>query len=343
MKKSKIIISVIIIIAVLLSGFFIYVNGLDKAFDPDSDELVTVKIEQGSVTDQIADLLEEKGIIKSASSFRLYSDFKRYGNRYLAGIYEFSPSMTLSEICHKLINGDTASTGFTVPEGYNITQIADRLEEKGVIDRDKFDNLLKNGDFDYWFLRDAQKGENHLEGFLFPETYNIELGVTEEDIITMMLNQFDSIFTDEMKKQADDLGLSINEVMTVASIIERETQVPEERGKVASVIYNRLDIDMPLQMCSTVQYILGEQKEILTNADISIDSPYNTYLNPGLPPGPICCPGLESIKAALNPDKTDYLYFVVSDKLDGTQKFSKDYAQFEKDKAAYYEALEGNN
>lgn len=136
------------------------------------------------------------------------------------------------------------------------------------------------------------------------------------------------------------MGYSLNEIMVIASIIERETQVDEERGKVSSVIYNRLKEGMPLQMCSTVQYILGEQKEILSNADTQIESPYNTYINQGLPPGPICCPGLASIEAALYPDETDYLYFVVSDKLDGTQKFSSDYNQFLKDKEDYYNALE---
>ena len=248
--------------------------------------------------------------------------------------------MTLSEIAEIIISGKTNNITFTIPEGYTIYQMADKLSEEGIVDREKFVSLLPDGNFSYDFLSDAQSGKNHLEGYLFPETYTVEFGADEETIINTMLNQFDTVFTEEFKARAEELGYSLNEIMVIASIIERETQVDEERGKVSSVIYNRLKEGMPLQMCSTVQYILGEQKEILSNADTQIESPYNTYINQGLPPGPICCPGLASIEAALYPDETDYLYFVVSDKLDGTQKFSSDYNQFLKDKEDYYNALE---
>ncbi len=342
MRNKLLLVIVCAIIVLLIAGIaaLIYINGLDKAYDSSKSDTINVTVEMGSTTEDIGTLLQEEGIIESSSDFKFFSKVKGYDGKYQAGTYALAPSMTLSEIAEIIISGKTNNITFTIPEGYTIYQMADKLSEEGIVDREKFVSLLTDGNFSYDFLSDAQSGKNHLEGYLFPETYTVEFGADEETIINTMLNQFDTVFTEEFKARAEELGYSLNEIMVIASIIERETQVDEERGKVSSVIYNRLKEGMPLQMCSTVQYILGEQKEILSNADTQIESPYNTYINQGLPPGPICCPGLASIEAALYPDETDYLYFVVSDKLDGTQKFSSDYNQFLKDKEDYYNALE---
>lgn len=342
MRNKLLLVIVCTIIVLLIAGIaaLIYINGLDKAYDSSKSDTINVTVEMGSTTEDIGTLLQEEGIIESSSDFKFFSKVKGYDGKYQAGTYALAPSMTLSEIAEIIISGKTNNITFTIPEGYTIYQMADKLSEEGIVDREKFVSLLTDGNFSYDFLSDAQSGKNHLEGYLFPETYTVEFGADEETIIKTMLNQFDTVFTEEFKARAEELGYSLNEIMVIASIIERETQVDEERGKVSSVIYNRLKEGMPLQMCSTVQYILGEQKEILSNADTQIESPYNTYINQGLPPGPICCPGLASIEAALYPDETDYLYFVVSDKLDGTQKFSSDYNQFLKDKEDYYNALE---
>lgn len=342
MRNKLLLVIVCAIIVLLIAGIaaLIYINGLDKAYDSSKSDTINVTVEMGSTTEDIGTLLQEEGIIESSSDFKFFSKVKGYDGKYQAGTYALAPSMTLSEIAEIIISGKTNNITFTIPEGYTIYQMADKLSEEGIVDREKFVSLLTDGNFSYDFLSDAQSGKNHLEGYLFPETYTVKFGADEETIINTMLNQFDTVFTEEFKARAEELGYSLNEIMVIASIIERETQVDEERGKVSSVIYNRLKEGMPLQMCSTVQYILGEQKEILSNADTQIESPYNTYINQGLPPGPICCPGLASIEAALYPDETDYLYFVVSDKLDGTQKFSSDYNQFLKDKEDYYNALE---
>ena len=342
MRNKLLLVIVCAITVLLIAGIaaLIYINGLDKAYDSSKSDTINVTVEMGSTTEDIGTLLQEEGIIESSSDFKFFSKVKGYDGKYQAGTYALAPSMTLSEIAEIIISGKTNNITFTIPEGYTIYQMADKLSEEGIVDREKFVSLLTDGNFSYDFLSDAQSGKNHLEGYLFPETYTVEFGADEETIINTMLNQFDTVFTEEFKARAEELGYSLNEIMVIASIIERETQVDEERGKVSSVIYNRLKEGMPLQMCSTVQYILGEQKEILSNADTQIESPYNTYINQGLPPGPICCPGLASIEAALYPDETDYLYFVVSDKLDGTQKFSSDYNQFLKDKEDYYNALE---
>lgn len=342
MRNKLLLVIVCAIIVLLIAGIaaLIYINDLDKAYDSSKSDTINVTVEMGSTTEDIGTLLQEEGIIESSSDFKFFSKVKGYDGKYQAGTYALAPSMTLSEIAEIIISGKTNNITFTIPEGYTIYQMADKLSEEGIVDREKFVSLLTDGNFSYDFLSDAQSGKNHLEGYLFPETYTVEFGADEETIINTMLNQFDTVFTEEFKARAEELGYSLNEIMVIASIIERETQVDEERGKVSSVIYNRLKEGMPLQMCSTVQYILGEQKEILSNADTQIESPYNTYINQGLPPGPICCPGLASIEAALYPDETDYLYFVVSDKLNGTQKFSSDYNQFLKDKEDYYNALE---
>ena len=201
--------------------------------------------------------------------------------------------------------------------------------------------LLLTKKFDYSFLDDSVQGESRLEGFLFPDTYSVPKGSNEKFIINEMLKRFDEIYTPDMRKKAKKMGYTDREIVTVASIIERETVLDDERAKVASVIYNRLDKNMKLQMCSCVQFLLGKQKHFLDENDISIESPYNTYIYEGLPPGPIACPGKASLEAALNPAKTDYIYFVVSDKGDGSMKFSKDYDEFLKNKEDYYASVEG--
>ena len=172
-------------------------------------------------------------------------------------------------------------------------------------------NAVANEKFDYSFLDDSVQGESRLEGFLFPDTYSVPKGSSEKFIINEMLKRFDEIYTPDMRKKAKKMGYTDREIVTVASIIERETVLDDERAKVASVIYNRLDKNMKLQMCSCVQFLLGKQKHFLDENDISIESPYNTYIYEGLPPGPIACPGKASLEAALNPAKTDYIYFVV--------------------------------
>ena len=342
-SKKNILIVVIILLLAFCTGIGIYFSKLGEAFDENNTDTVTITIASGSSTEMIGQALAEQGIIESGSQFRLWSRLKGYDSRYQAGTYSFSPSMTFEEIAEILVGGAVDMFTFTIPEGYTIKQVADTLSEQGFVDRERFMELLETGDFDYPFLEGAQDNENHLEGYLFPNTYTLAVGATEEDIIRVMLDQFEKEVTQEYYEKAESMGYTINEIITIASIIEREAMVDEERPLVASVIYNRLAIDMPLQMCSTVQYILGEPKAILSNADTQIASPYNTYINQGLPPGPICSPGIASIRAALNPADTEYLYFVLSEKLDGTSNFSSDYNQFLKDSQAYYDAYEAAN
>lgn len=344
MKNSKKIIgAIVLILALAVAGGFFLFNSWASPYDSNNTSEQLIDIPQGSSTYDIGYILEEKGIIKDAKGFRYYSKIKGFDGKFLAGKYALSPSMSADEIANILISGKTSANFATIPEGYHVNQIAEALEKQGVVSAKDFLYEAEHGKFDYDFIDDSIKGPERLEGFLFPDTYQFETGADAHAVIDTMLKNFDGKFTKEYRNKAKKMGYSVREMVTIASIIERETQKSDERPKVASVIYNRLEIDMPLQMCSTVQFILGEQKAVLSEADTRLESPYNTYLYGGLPEGPICSPGLESIKAALNPADTNYLYFVVSEKLDGSQNFSSDYQKFEKDKEAYYKAYEEKN
>lgn len=340
----RIIILILCMLIVMTLAIVIYAQGIgDNAADPNNKEEITFSVPEGSSTSAIGDLLKADGLIASADSFKLYSKFKHYDGTYQAGYYALSPSMTMHEIAEILSCGKTSNISFTIPEGYTEYDIAKVLSKQGLVNKKEFTKLLEDDSFrsEYSFLEDAQEGSHYLEGYLFPSSYQIPVNSSGEYIIETMLNAYDEIFTDEYRARAKELGYTENEIITIASIIEKEAAADQDRDKIASVIYNRLKIDMPLQMDSTIQYILGlehKRKTDLLIDDTQIESEYNTYTNPGLPPGPIACPGEAAIHAALYPADTDYLYFILSDKLDDTMAFSEDYDQFLKDKDAYYEA-----
>jgi len=209
----------------------------------------------------------------------------------------------------------------TIPEGYTVTQIEEILAEKGIVDRTRFREALKSEDFSLPYLSPAPRDPRHLEGFLFPATYEFPAGLAEKEIIGLMLQRFDAVLTPELQRRSQAMGLSVREVVTLASLVEREARLDEERPIIAAVFLNRLRRGMRLESCATIQYILGKQKEKLTYRDLQIPSPYNTYLHDGLPPGPIANPGLASIKAVLYPAEVDYLYFVARG--DGSHYFSR--------------------
>lgn len=343
--KAKKIAAVAAAVVLIAAVCIIVLGSMGKPMDSAATENKTINIESGLGTGQIAEVLAENEIIDSTFNFKLLSRVKGYDNKYKAGRYTLSASMSFEQIAEILMDGKVNTIKFTIPEGYTIYQVADKLSQEGFVDRAVFVDLLENEDFssEFEFLKGAQDNKNRLEGYLYPNTYIVDEGATERDIIVCMLNQFEKEVTEKHYKKAQKMNLTMNEVLTIASIIERECDVSKEGALVASVVYNRLEIGMALQMCSTVQYILGEPKAILSIADTQIESPYNTYLHQGLPPGPICSPGIAAIEAALNPADTDYIYFVLSDKLDGTSNFSNNYEQFQRDSAAYGKAYEAAN
>lgn len=336
-NRRRLLISIIIIIGIIIIAaaavYTLYMGKESKPAEPGSKEYVTVTIPTGTGTAGIANILDENKIIDNTGVFKLLSKSKGYDGKFKAGQYSLSPGMSMEEIMKILVSGKAETIRFTIPEGYDIRRTTEKLSKDGLINAETFAKEIETGQFNYEFLKGAPAGPDRLEGFLFPETYEIFANANEHDIIDKMLYQFNKVFTDEYYARAEELGMSVRDVITLASIIEREARVPEDRPVIASVFYNRLKINMPLQSCATVQYILGEQKPVLSIKDTKIESPYNTYLHPGLPPGPIASPGADSIKAALYPADTDYLYFLA--KGDGSHAFSSTYEQFLKDKAKY--------
>jgi UPF0755 protein len=235
--------------------------------------------------------------------------------------------MSVEQIVNKLAagNAEVNSKRFTIPEGFELRQIAERLESEGLVNKDEFYAAIDKSKFDYAFVKDIPNRDNKLEGYLFPDTYDVFKNATEEEIINKMLNRFDQVFTEEYRQRAKELNMSYDQVITLASIIEREAKLDKERKIISAVFHNRLKKNIKLQSCATVQYLLKEQKEVLTYKDLEVDSPYNTYKYAGLPKGPIASPGAKSIEAALYPDKVDYLYFVANK--DGSHIFTKTYQE----------------
>lgn len=342
-KRSKAIPIIIVTLVVILAGgggFAVYMNQAGKPVSPGSTDTVNVNVAAGTGTKGIAKLLEKNGLIKSPEAFEIQTAFNGYKEKYKAGDYLLSPGMSMEKIMDTIASGHVNTVRFTIPEGYDIRRITDKLSSEGLIQPDAFAKELENGVFDYPFLKDAPPGPNRLEGFLYPNTYDVFVNASEHDIIDRMLSQFNKEFKQEYYDQAKKMGLTVNQLITVASLVEREAKVDSERPLIASVIYNRLNKKMKLQIDATVQYALGDQKTRLYNKDLKIDSPYNTYKIQGLPPGPICSPGMKSIEAALNPAKTDYLYYVASPKLDGTHQFTDSGQQQQQFAKEYHKAAD---
>jgi UPF0755 protein len=291
--------------------------------------VVTVKVKPGDSATEISRTLEDAKVIRPGSGiiFRTLVRLRNVGGKFTAGDHQIIRGMSMNQIIDVLTTPPKIDeVTVTFPEGMRIEEYATRLKESGVIDNeDAFVQATKES-YDFDFLRFRPSGVG-LEGYLFPDTYRFVRGSKPRDIITRMLQNFDRQLTPEMRAQAEAQRRTIHQIVTLASIIEKEAQKPEERPTVAGVYVNRLDRDMPLQADPTVQYVIGTPgnwwpKDNVVLADaLKKPGPYNTYLTPGLPPGPIANPGLASLKAALNPEKHDYLYFVA--KGDGYHAFAR--------------------
>ena len=333
-------IAILLILAVIGAGVsYLYIRGYDKTQDPTSGKTIEFIVAPGMSTTAIASALEEKGLIGSTFLFKQKSKWQGYDGRYQAGTFHLSPSMTMEELMNALMDAKKESVRFTIPEGYTIRQTAAALSEQGLVDEQEFLRLLEEEDFDFRFMSEVGKGADRLEGFLFPDTYDVFVGASERDIILKMLSRFDEVFLPEYYDRAEELDRSVLEIVTIASLVEEETRAPEERKRVSGVLYNRLEIGMKLGFCSTIQYLLGEPKELLLYSDLEIDSPYNTYMYTGLPPGPISSPGKECILAALYPEETDYIYFVLKAYGSTEHNFAVTSAEFYQYKEEYSKTL----
>lgn len=276
---------------------------------PAEDELVYIRIAPGMSSNEIGTLLEQEGVIDSQLQFWLAVKLNAADSSFKVGIFELSKDMRPGDALNVLVNGQSVAARVTIPEGLNVREVAKLFADKGLADEQEFLAEAKNfAPYDY--IEAVPKADYRIEGFLFPDTYDFANDATPKDIMQKMADEFDNKLTAEMRQQAAERNMSIYELVTMASLVEKEARYPEDRPIIAQVFFKRLDINMPLQTDTTLQYLLDEAKEDLTIADTKMDSPYNTYQHYGLPPGPIASPGIASIEAVLNPASTDYLYFV---------------------------------
>lgn len=275
----------------------------------EGDDAVYVRIRPGMSSSQIGQLLEEQGVIDSQAKFWLAVKLNSADSRFQAGVFELQRNMRTGDALNVLINGHSVAVRVTVPEGLNVRQVAKLFAEQGLVDEQEF--LAEARSFaPYDYIEAVPEADYRIEGFLFPDTYDFANDVTPRDIMKRMADEFDSRLTQDMRRQAEERQLSIYELVTLASLVEKEARYPEDRPVIAQVFFKRLAINMPLQTDTTLQYLREEVKEDLSIEDTKVVSPYNTYLHYGLPPGPIASPGMASVEAVLKPADTDYLYFV---------------------------------
>lgn len=317
---------VIVALGILIGALFYSLLGPVNSED-NVDRLFMVK--QGAAATQIAQDLEKEGLIKNAQAFIFYAKLTGNLSKLKAGHYFFNSAMNIQEIITKLVEGKVASLSFTIPEGYNLQQIAEVLAKKEIMTEKEFWAVVKEGDFAYPFLQDLPQIEKRLEGYLFPDTYTIPIGMSAEDVIKMMLRRFDTVYKN---LPPNETGLTTHEVVTLASIIEGECLLDRERPLVASVFFNRLKRGQRLEADATVQYALEARKQRVLFEDTEIESAYNTYRITGLPPGPIGCPGEASLWAVLEPADTNYFYFVAKKDNSGEHVFARTFAEHKANK-----------
>lgn len=283
-----------------------------------------ITVENGMTAADIANMLHKEKLIKRPESFRLEARFMGLEGKLQAGKYEIEAGKSNSEIIDILARGQVKTVSFTVPEGYTVNKIAAKLAAEGLGDAEKFKEAARNYTPYKYMETNNPDVIYKAEGFIYPSTYLFTDGMTEKDMLATMVKEFNTqINHEKIGDAAEKADMQLRDIVTIASMVELEAVFKEEQPRIAGVFLRRLQIYMPIQSDTTIQYILGAQKEEITFADTEIQNPYNTYVNAGLPPGPIGSPSMDAIKAVLNPEQTDYLYFV-ADK-DGHHRFTRTY------------------
>lgn len=342
MKKIFSFTLIILLIFGVAAYFFIdnYIDNSLKEVDINNNANVLIEIPVGSSTNDIAEILSQNNLIKDTFVFKFYAKKTGIDGKLKAGSFNLSKNMNVEEIMDALINkGVSGNTlNITIVEGLTLQETAKSISEQTTLNYEKLLSLMENMEIykaEYKFLMD-NPNINTLQGYLMPDTYNVYKDASEEQIIKMLLSQFDGYYVAEFKPLLENSGLSLDEIVNLASIVEKEAVLDDERDEIAAAFLNRLKINMKLQSCATVNYAHGVWKESLTLEDIAVDSPYNTYLIEGLPPTAINSPGRACINAVLNPADVDYLFFVA--KGDGSHYFSNNY----EDHLAAIEKYENN-
>ena len=334
-------------IVLLLSAMVIVVWVLALGSRPVSNDIspVRIVIPNGSSARKIVEILNDKQLIRSPFVFLLTCRMTGCSSKFKPGVYEFSKTMAVPAVIRKLVKGESLESWITIPEGYTIRQIADLLAAKQLVDRDDFVHIALDQGLDfpsYPFIINSS-----LEGYLFPDTYLVARGTGCEGIIKKMLDTFEKKVTHNLASSLEYTIESrfgnqriipqegMRKILVMASLVEREAKIPKDRQLIAAVLWNRLNKNMRLEVDATISYAPGEStdnKERVCYTDLESSSPYNTYRHFGLPPGPICNPGLAAIKAVMNPAPVDYLFYVA--KKDGSHLFSRTFEEHKAKKAA---------
>ncbi len=330
-KKSKVLLVSIMIIIFIIAAITLYVSMMLSGVGK-SGENIYIRIEEGSYLNTISTVLKENELIRSEFIFETYVKVTGVADDLKAGSYTLNDGMSVKELSEVLQTGGNSETmRVTIREGLDLNRIGDYFEEVGLFTKEEFLNEIKdNKDYyreQYAFLQSVPEDREYiLEGYLFGDTYEVYNAATPRDIITLMLDRFDREFTDEYYARAEEMGMSVDEIVTMASVVEREIILNEELPIAASVFYNRLDQNMAFQSCATLQYIYEDYQFTFSESQKSVDDPYNTYKYTGLPAGPIANFRAESLNAALYPASTDYLYFCTKNDGTGATAFATTYA-----------------
>lgn len=315
MKRLFLIFAILLFIIIVGVGGFVYLS----LTTPVSHQTATLAIQRGTPLVMIAEQLGRAGVIKYPPLFTIFARVKHIDRHVKAGEYEFGDGLSAMDVLRKLEKGECKLYKITLIEGWTIFQMADYLSKQPFSTPGFPAGFIKSSS-DKFFVRSLGINADSAEGYLFPNTYLIERPGAPELLVGRLIEEFKKNYIPEFKERADQIGMTEEQVVTLASIIEKETGSDAERGLVSSVFHNRLKKNMPLQSDPTVIYAIKNYDGNIRKSDLSNPSPYNTYMHQGLPPGPIANPGLASIKAALWPAVTDYLYFVARG--DGTHEFT---------------------
>ena len=320
-----------------MAGFIYIQNGINTPRNIQDDTKKEFVIQSGESVQRIADNLQDKNLISKADFLKFYVWKEKLAGKLQAGDYEVSSSMAIPEIVNLFIGGKIKSDEIkiTIPEGFLNKEIDERLTSNNLIKKGEFIDFDKNNNLDllkYEFLKDKPENTG-LQGYYFPDTYIYYKDSTIEGVVKKMLDNFDKKLSQNLREEIKNQNKSVFKIIILASIVEKEAGFAGDMGKVASVFQNRLDIGKALESDATINYITESGRPQSTYDDLRIDSPYNTYKYPGLPPAPICNPGIEAIKAAIYPEKTDYFYFLT--KKDRETVFSKTYDEHLRNKNKY--------
>jgi len=304
----------IVLIFIILAGLFYIYSGIFFPKNPFSEDRI-FSIKKGENVKDISLNLEKKGLIRDSIFFEIYISFRGLERDLKAGDYLLSSSMSASEIADRIYSGETLRQKITIIEGWKIEDIGDYLEQEGIFEKEDFfeavgSPLANNEKYfftDYSFL---DRKIVNLEGYLFPDTYYVSKSDSLEEVIRKMLDNFDRKIDVEIREEIKKQKKTLFEIITLASLLEKEVSSLQDKKIVAGILQKRMSIGMPLQVDATITYITGKRSVKVSRQDTKIDSPYNTYKYKGLPLGPICNPGIESIHASLYPESSDYLYYL---------------------------------